>query len=169
MSEVTRILSAIGQGDPRAAEQLLPLVIDELRKLAAERMAQEKPGQTLQGHCPGSQGLPPAGGGRETGGGVCAFRDRNQGLVGRRGKRGQPSHRIRSPGCPRFPHGSPLFRAMWQGRGLTDPVPGVIHSVDLFPRLCFVYHARTRYNGKGISQQNSVLRAGSARAARLFS
>jgi len=48
MSEVTRILSAIGIGDPRAAEQLLPLVYDELRRLAAERMAQEKPGQTLQ-------------------------------------------------------------------------------------------------------------------------
>src|SRR6059058_1402210 len=48
MSEVTRILSAIEQGDPRAAEQLLPLAYDELRKLAAERMAQEKPGQTLQ-------------------------------------------------------------------------------------------------------------------------
>ena len=48
MSEVTRILSAIEQGDPHAAEQLLPLVYDELRKLAAERMGQEKPGQTLQ-------------------------------------------------------------------------------------------------------------------------
>jgi RNA polymerase sigma factor (TIGR02999 family) len=48
MSDVTRILSAIEQGDPQAAEQLLPLVYDELRKLAAERMAQEKPGQTLQ-------------------------------------------------------------------------------------------------------------------------
>jgi RNA polymerase sigma factor (TIGR02999 family) len=48
MSDVTRILSAIEQGDPHAAEQLLPLVYDELRKLAAERMAQEKPGQTLQ-------------------------------------------------------------------------------------------------------------------------
>jgi RNA polymerase sigma factor (TIGR02999 family) len=48
MSEVTRILSAIEQGDPHAAEQLLPLVYDALRKLAAERMAQEKPGQTLQ-------------------------------------------------------------------------------------------------------------------------
>src|SRR5437763_1689238 len=48
MSEVTRILSAIEQGDPRAAEQLLPLVYDELRQLAAERMAQEKSGQTLQ-------------------------------------------------------------------------------------------------------------------------
>ena len=48
MSEVTRILSEIEQGDPRAAEELLPLVYDELRKLAAERMAQEKPGQTLQ-------------------------------------------------------------------------------------------------------------------------
>src|SRR3954462_1218359 len=48
MSEVTRVLSAIDQGDPSAAEQLLPLVYDELRQLAAERMAQEKPGQTLQ-------------------------------------------------------------------------------------------------------------------------
>ena len=48
MNEVTRILSAIEQGDPRAAEQLLPLVYDELRKLAAQRLAQEKPGQTLQ-------------------------------------------------------------------------------------------------------------------------
>jgi len=48
MSNVTRILSAIEQGDPLAAEQLLPLVYDELRKLAAQRLAQEKPGQTLQ-------------------------------------------------------------------------------------------------------------------------
>src|SRR5689334_10985655 len=48
MSEVTRILSAVEQGDSGAAEQLLPLVYDELRKLAAQRMAQEKPGQTLQ-------------------------------------------------------------------------------------------------------------------------
>jgi RNA polymerase sigma factor (TIGR02999 family) len=48
MPEVTRILSAIEAGDPQAAEQLLPLVYDELRKLAAQRLAQEKPGQTLQ-------------------------------------------------------------------------------------------------------------------------
>src|SRR6516162_9787157 len=48
MSEVTRILSAIEHGDPRAAEQLLPLVYHELRKLAARRLAQERPGQTLQ-------------------------------------------------------------------------------------------------------------------------
>jgi RNA polymerase sigma factor (TIGR02999 family) len=48
MSEVTRILSAIEQGDPRAAEQLLPLVYDELRKLAAQRLTHEAPGQTLQ-------------------------------------------------------------------------------------------------------------------------
>ena len=48
MSEVTHILSAIEQGDPHAAEQLLPLVYDELRKLAAQRLAQEQPGQTLQ-------------------------------------------------------------------------------------------------------------------------
>jgi RNA polymerase sigma factor (TIGR02999 family) len=48
MSDVTRILSAIEQGDPTAAEQLLPLVYEELRALAAARLAQEKPGQTLQ-------------------------------------------------------------------------------------------------------------------------
>jgi RNA polymerase sigma factor (TIGR02999 family) len=48
MSDVTRVLSAIEQGDPHAAEQLLPLVYDELRKLAAQKMAQEAPGQTLQ-------------------------------------------------------------------------------------------------------------------------
>jgi RNA polymerase sigma factor (TIGR02999 family) len=48
MSEVTRILSAIEHGDPHAAEQLLPLVYDELRKLAAAKLAQEKPGQTLE-------------------------------------------------------------------------------------------------------------------------
>ena len=48
MSDVTQILSAIEQGDQQAAEQLLPLVYDELRKLAAQKLAQEKPGQTLQ-------------------------------------------------------------------------------------------------------------------------
>ena len=48
MSDVTRILSQINDGDPHAAEQLLPLVYEELRKLAAAKMAQEKPGQTLQ-------------------------------------------------------------------------------------------------------------------------
>jgi RNA polymerase sigma factor (TIGR02999 family) len=48
MTEVTRILSAMEQGEPRAAEQLLPLVYDELRRLAAQKLAQEKPGQTLQ-------------------------------------------------------------------------------------------------------------------------
>ncbi len=48
MSDVTRILSQIEQGDPGAAEQLLPLVYDELRKLAAAKLSQENPGQTLQ-------------------------------------------------------------------------------------------------------------------------
>jgi RNA polymerase sigma factor (TIGR02999 family) len=48
MNEVTRILSAIEHGDVRAAEHLLPLVYNELRKLAAQRLAREKPGQTLQ-------------------------------------------------------------------------------------------------------------------------
>jgi RNA polymerase sigma factor (TIGR02999 family) len=48
MTSVTRILSAIERGDPTAAEQLLPLVYEELRQLAAQKLAQEKPGQTLQ-------------------------------------------------------------------------------------------------------------------------
>ena len=48
MGEVTRVLAAIEQGEPCAAEELLPLVYDELRKLAAQRLASEKPGQTLQ-------------------------------------------------------------------------------------------------------------------------
>lgn len=48
MSDVTNILSAIEQGEPHAAEQLLPLVYDELRRLAAEKLANERPGQTLQ-------------------------------------------------------------------------------------------------------------------------
>src|SRR5260370_11006644 len=48
MSDVTQILSAIEQGNPHAAEHLLPLVYDELRKLAGQKMAQEAPGQTLQ-------------------------------------------------------------------------------------------------------------------------
>src|SRR5215470_18053525 len=48
MSEVTRVLSAIEGGDPHAAEQLLPLVYEELRQLAAQKLPQEKPGQTLE-------------------------------------------------------------------------------------------------------------------------
>jgi RNA polymerase sigma factor (TIGR02999 family) len=48
MTDVTQILSAIEQGDPHAAEQLLPLVYEKLRKLAAQKLAQEQPGQTVQ-------------------------------------------------------------------------------------------------------------------------
>ena len=48
MDAITRVLSVIEHGDPHAAEQLLPLVYDELRKLAAQKLAHEKPGQTLQ-------------------------------------------------------------------------------------------------------------------------
>ena len=48
VADVTRILAAVERGDPRAAEELLPVVYDELRKLAAARLAEEKPGQTLQ-------------------------------------------------------------------------------------------------------------------------
>ena len=50
MSDVTRILSQINAGDPSAAEILLPLVYEELRKLAAAKMAQEKPGPDVAGH-----------------------------------------------------------------------------------------------------------------------
>ena len=48
LTDVTRILAAIDQGDPHASEQLLPLVYDELRRLAAQKLAEEKPGQTLE-------------------------------------------------------------------------------------------------------------------------
>src|SRR4051812_41413284 len=48
MTEITKVLKAIDQGDPKAAAQLLPLVYDELRKLATHRLAEEHPGQTLQ-------------------------------------------------------------------------------------------------------------------------
>jgi hypothetical protein len=59
MNEVTRILGAIEQGEPHAAEQLLPLVYDELRKLAAARLADEKSGHTLQPtNYPGGKGQP---------------------------------------------------------------------------------------------------------------
>ena len=61
MNDVTRILSAIEQGDPMAAGQLLPLVYDELLKLAARKLAREQPGQTLQGHGPRPRGLLTAG------------------------------------------------------------------------------------------------------------
>jgi ECF sigma factor len=60
MTESTRILSAIDHGDPHAAEQLLPLVYDELRKLAAQKLAREKPGQTPAGHGTRPRSLPPA-------------------------------------------------------------------------------------------------------------
>src|SRR5262245_7859830 len=59
MSELTRLLSAIEQGDPRAAAQLLPLVYDELRPLAAARLAAEKPRQTLQATALVPDGWPP--------------------------------------------------------------------------------------------------------------
>ena len=48
MADVTRILNAIERGEPRATEELLPLVYEELRLLAAQQMSQERPGQTLQ-------------------------------------------------------------------------------------------------------------------------
>jgi hypothetical protein len=59
MSEVTRIVSAIEEGDQQAAEQLLPLVYDELRKLAARKLAQKKPGQTLQATASASSSCSP--------------------------------------------------------------------------------------------------------------
>ena len=66
MNDVTRILSAIEQGDPQAAEQLLPLVYDELRKLAAPEAGAGEARPDAPGHGPGPRGLPPAGRGRRT-------------------------------------------------------------------------------------------------------
>ena len=57
MNDVTRILSAIDHGDPPAASELLPIVYEELRKLAAQRLAQEQPGQTLQATAPVHEGI----------------------------------------------------------------------------------------------------------------
>ena len=70
MSDITRILSQIEQGDPRAAEQLLPLVYEQLRRLAAAKLAHEKPGQTLQATALVHEAYlrlvaPPASGGRK--------------------------------------------------------------------------------------------------------
>ena len=61
MSDVTRLLDAAAAGDPQAAAELLPLVYDELRKLAAARLAAEKPGPDPPADRPGPRGLPPAG------------------------------------------------------------------------------------------------------------
>ena len=61
MSDVTRLLDAAAAGDPQAAADLLPLVYDELRKLAAARLAAERPGPDPPGHRPGPRGVPPAG------------------------------------------------------------------------------------------------------------
>src|SRR5262245_38873303 len=89
MTDVTRILSAIEQGDPHAADQLLPLVYDELRRLAAQTLAQEKPGQTLQATA-GPRGLPPPGRGRQ-----ALPLERPQSLLRRR-RRGHAPHPRRS-------------------------------------------------------------------------
>src|SRR5262249_56007697 len=74
MSDVTRLLSAIEQGDPSAAAQLLPLVYDELRQLAAQKLAHEQPGQPLARTHRATTliheaSLPPAGSARKWGGG----------------------------------------------------------------------------------------------------
>ena len=69
MRDVTQILAAVEQGDPAAAEQLLPLVYDELRKLAAAKLVHEKPGQTLQATALVHEAyLRLVGGGKEAGG-----------------------------------------------------------------------------------------------------
>ena len=57
MSDVTRILDRVQQGDPKAAEELLPLVYNELRRLAAHKMAQEKAGHTLQAISSGADAI----------------------------------------------------------------------------------------------------------------
>jgi RNA polymerase sigma factor (sigma-70 family) len=92
MSDVTRILSQIESGDPSAAEQLLPLVYQELRKLAAAKLAQEKPGQTLQA--------------------TALVHEAYLRLVGP-GVRGQES----GVGEPLIPDSRPLTPASWDSRG----------------------------------------------------
>jgi RNA polymerase sigma factor (sigma-70 family) len=100
MSDVTRVLSQIDGGDPAAAEQLLPLVYDELRKLAAAKLAQEKPGQTLQATALVHEAYlrlvdSPAGNALR---GVPEERER-----GREGEGEKPEHN-----CPPLAHSPPL-------------------------------------------------------------
>ena len=101
MSDVTRILSQIEHGDPQAAEMLLPLVYDELRKLAAAKLAQERPGQTLQA--------------------TALVHEAYLRLVGPVGNalRGVPSDDSNSTGDPDSPATShqPLAPSAWDNRG----------------------------------------------------
>ena len=155
MNEVTRILDAIGQGDARAAAQLLPLVYDELRRLAAQRMAQEKPGQTLQPTALVHEAyLRLVGQGEEqhwdSRGHFFAAaaeamrrilvdnarrklsRKHGGGLVDReadpdRLPRGEPSRPARSDGCPRSP-GSAGTEVAPQGRAGQAPLLSRLHD-----------------------------------------
>jgi RNA polymerase sigma factor (sigma-70 family) len=111
MSDVTRILSAIEQGDPRAAGELLPLVYEELRKLAAVRLAAEKPGQTLQATALVHEAyVRLVGGGKEP----RTEESKNQGKAGERGR--EPE--VGSPDAGRLPEGEGARqRQKWDSRG----------------------------------------------------
>jgi hypothetical protein len=92
LKEVTCLLSAVEQGDPHAAAQLLPLVYAELRQLAAQKLAQEKPGQTLQATALVHEAYV-----RLVGGGRGPAMDRTRTLPGRRGRGHAPHPRRDRP------------------------------------------------------------------------
>ncbi len=103
MSDVTHILAQIEAGDPRAAEELLPLVYEELRKLAAVKLAQEKPGQTLQATALVHEAYLRLVGRQESG-------------VGGQESESRHPHRPRSARCPPLPVGEGE-REQWNSRG----------------------------------------------------
>jgi RNA polymerase sigma factor (sigma-70 family) len=113
MTDVTRILSQIEQGDPQAAEQLLPLVYDELRKLAAARLAQEKPGQTLQATALVHEAyLRLVGGGERSGFRVQGSEGEVRSEVrGRRSDEAEPTSDLRPPTSSRWNSRGHFFAA----------------------------------------------------------
>jgi RNA polymerase sigma factor (TIGR02999 family) len=117
MNEVTHILDAIGQGNPRAAAQLLPLVYDELRRLAAQRLAQEKPGQTLQATALVHEAYL-----RLVGAGECAWDNRRHFF----GAAAEAMRRILIESArrkKRRKHGGDRLREEWDGDDLLAPTP----------------------------------------------
>jgi hypothetical protein len=116
MTDITRILSTIEQGDPHAAEQLLPVVYDEPRRLAAQEIVRQKPGQNTAADSPGPRSVPPARG------------------VGASPALGQPSPLRRC--CRR---GHPAHLRHWDSRR-----PFVAAAVEAIRRI-FVENARRKH------------------------